>query len=113
MVKAGRLRALAVTSRERSALMPEIPGMEEAGLPDYELSFWYGLFVPAGTPPDIIWKLFEAATTAAQKPEVRIALARQGTEVATSKSPIDFASFLDDDAKFWVKLVKDSGATPD
>ncbi len=111
MVKAGRLRALAVTSRERSALMPEIPGMEEAGLPDYELSFWYGLFVPAATPADIVWRLFEAATTAAHKPEVKVALARQGTEVAISKSPIEFASFLEEDAKFWVKLVKDSGAT--
>ena len=113
MVKAGRLRALAVTSPERSPLMPEIPGMEEAGLPDYALSFWYGLFVPAGTPPDIIWKLYEATVAAAQKPEVKAALAREGTEVATSKSPHDFATFLAEDAKFWVKLVKDSGATAD
>jgi tripartite-type tricarboxylate transporter receptor subunit TctC len=113
MVKAGRLRALAVTSPGRSPLMPEIPGMEEAGFPDYALSFWYGLFVPAGTPPDIIGKLYEAATVAAQKPEVRAALAREGTEIAVSKSPQEFAAFLVEDAKFWVKLVKDSGATAD
>jgi tripartite-type tricarboxylate transporter receptor subunit TctC len=113
MVKAGRLRALAVTSAERSPLMPDIPGMREAGLPDYALSFWYGLFVPAGTPPDVIWKLYEAAVAAAQKPEVKSALAREGTEVAVSKSPHDFAEFLAEDAKFWVKLVKDSGATAD
>ena len=113
MVKGGRLRALAVTSRERSPLMPEIPGMEEAGFPDFALSFWYGLFVPAGTPPDIIWKLYEATTTAAKKPEVQAILAREGTEVATSRSPTEFASFLVEDAKFWVKLVKDSGATAD
>ena len=113
MVKAGRLRALAVTSTERSPLMPDIPGMEEAGLPDYALSFWYGLFVPAGTPPDIIWKLYEATVAAAQKPEVKAALAREGTEVVVSKSPHDFADFLAEDAKFWVKLVKDSGATAD
>jgi tripartite-type tricarboxylate transporter receptor subunit TctC len=113
MVKAGRLRALAVTSRERSPLMPDIPGMEEAGYPDYALSFWYGLFVPAGTPPDIVWKLYEATTLAAQKPEVKAALAREGTEIAISKSPQEFAAFLVEDSKFWVKLVKDSGATAD
>jgi tripartite-type tricarboxylate transporter receptor subunit TctC len=113
MVKAGRLRALAVTQRERSPLMPEIPGMEEAGLPDYELSFWYGLFVPAGTPDAIIWKLYEATATAAQDPRVKTILAREGTEVSISKSPHDFAEFLAQDEKFWVKLVKDSGATAD
>jgi len=113
MVKAGRLRALAVTQRDRSPLMPEIPGMEEAGLPDYELSFWYGLFVPAGTPNDIIWRLYEAAAAASHRPEVKAALAREGTEVAISKSPHDFAEFLAQDEKFWVKLVKDTGATAD
>jgi tripartite-type tricarboxylate transporter receptor subunit TctC len=113
MVKAGRLRALAVTQRERSALMPDIPGMAEAGFPDYELAFWYGLFVPAGTPNEIIWKLYEATSAAAQKPEVKAALAREGTEVSLSKSPIEFAEFLAQDEKFWVKLVKNTGATAD
>ena len=113
MVKAGRLRALAVTQRERSALMPEIPGMAEAGFPEYELAFWYGLFVPAGTPNEIIWKLYEATSAAAQRPEVKATLAREGTEVSLSKSPIEFAEFLAQDGKFWVKLVKDTGATGD
>lgn len=113
MVKAGRLRALAVTSPERSPLMPDIPGMVEAGFPDYAISFWYGLFVPAGTPPDIVWKLYDATMHAAQRPEVKAALAREGTEVSTSKSPTEFAAFLAQDAKFWVQLVKDSGATVD
>ncbi|HEX3097061.1 MAG TPA: tripartite tricarboxylate transporter substrate binding protein [Usitatibacter sp.] len=113
MVKAGRLRALAVTNRERSPLMPDIPGMAEAGLPEYSLAFWYGLFVPAGTPPEIVRRLFEATTLAAQKPEVKAALAREGTEVVLSKSPEEFAAFLREDEKFWVKLVKDSGATAD
>ena len=113
MVKAGRLRALAVTNAERSPLMPDIPGMEEAGFPDYALSFWYGLFVPAGTPNEIVWKLYEATIQASQRPEVKAALAREGTEVSVSKSPIDFAAFLAEDSKFWVKLVKESGATAD
>jgi len=113
MVKAGRLKALAVTSPERSSLMPEIPGMIEAGMPDYSLSFWYGFFVPAGTPPEIVRKLFEATIAAAQRPEVKAALAREGTEISVSKSPNDFAAFLAEDSKFWVKLVKESGATAD
>lgn len=113
MVKAGRLRALAVTDRERSPLMPEIPGMTEAGLPEYSIAFWYGLFVPAGTPPEIVKRLFEAATAAGQRPEVKATLAREGTEVALSKSPEDFAAFLAEDAKFWIKLAKESGATTD
>lgn len=113
MVKANRLKALAVTSRERSALMPEIPGMTEAGLPDYAMAFWYGLFVPAGTPPDVVKKLFAATVEAAQKPEFKAALAREGTEVELSTSTEAFAAYLAEDAKFWVKLAKDSGATAD
>ena len=113
MVKANRLKALAVTSRERSALMPEIPGMAEAGLPDYAMAFWYGLFVPAGTPPDVVKRLFAATVEAAQKPEFKAALAREGTEVELSTSTEAFAAYLVEDAKFWVKLAKDSGATAD
>jgi tripartite-type tricarboxylate transporter receptor subunit TctC len=111
MVKAGRLRALAVTSAERSALMPEVPGMVEAGVPEFSIAFWYGLFVPAGTPPEIVKRLFEATITAAQRPEYKAMLAREGTEVALSRSPEEFAAFLAEDAKFWAKLAKESGAT--
>ena len=110
MVKAGRLRALAVTSRERSTLMPEVPGMAEAGLPDYAIAFWYGFFVPTGTPPEIVRRLYDATMVAAQKPEVKAVLAREGTEIANSKSPEDFAAFLAEDAKLWIRLAKESGA---
>ena len=113
MVKANRLRALAVTQRERSPLMPEFPGMAEAGLPGYEIAFWYGLFVPAGTPPDVIKKIFDAAQAAGRREEVKAALAREGTEVALSKSTEEFAAFLAEDAKFWARLAKESGARAD
>ena len=113
MVRAGRLIVLAVTNLDRSPLMPEVPGMAEAGVPEFSIAFWYGFFVPAGTPPDIVRKLFEATTIAAQRPEFKAALAREGTEVALSRSPEDFAAFLNEDAKFWVRLVKESGATAD
>jgi tripartite-type tricarboxylate transporter receptor subunit TctC len=110
-VQAGRLRALAVTSRERSPLMPDIPGMSEAGLPEYDLSSWYGLFLPAGTPSAVVTSVFQAATKAVQQPEVKAVLAREGTEVLLSKSPQDFAAYLVEDSKFWVQLVKRSGIT--
>ena len=109
MVQAGRLKALAVTTRERTALVPGVPGMAEAGLPEYGIEFWYGLFVPVGTPQPIIAKLFEAATAAMQQPGVKAALAREGTDASLSASPDQFVSFLNDDAKFWVRLVKDAG----
>lgn len=108
MVQAGRLRGLAVSTRERTALFPNLPGMAEAGLPDYAIEFWYGLFVPAATPPAIVKKLYEATRTAMNQPSVKAALAREGTDVALSASPEAFANFLQNDAKFWVKLVKDA-----
>ena len=102
----GRLRAIAVSTRERSPLVPDLPGMREAGLPEYNIEFWYGLFVPAGTPPAVVKKIYDAATNAMQQPSVKAALAREGTEVSISASPEQFASFLAEDGKFWGNLVK-------
>jgi tripartite-type tricarboxylate transporter receptor subunit TctC len=110
LVQGGRLRALAVTSRERTPLVPGVPGMAEAGLPGYEISFWYGFFVPAGTPVEAVRKLFDATSQALSLPETGKALAPQGTETAGSRSPQDFATFLAEDAKLWERLVKESGA---
>src|SRR5215510_15298756 len=112
-IQAGRLRGLAITSKASSSLLPGLPGMAEAGLPDYEISFWYGFFAPAGTPRPIVNRLFEATAGALQRPEVKEMLAREGTETAVSRSPEDFAAFLAEDAKFWVRLVKESGAKID
>ena len=111
LVEAKRLRALAVTSRERSPLVPHIPGMREAGLPDYEISFWYGFFFPVGTPVAAIRRLHEATQGVLQLPDLRQALAREGTETTGSKSPEEFATFVAEDAKFWVRLVRDSKLT--
>ena len=106
MASGGRLRALAVSTSERSPLVPGLPGMKEAGLPGYNLEFWYGMFVPAGTPPAIVRKIFDATTAAMQQPSVKASLARDGTEVSLSSSPDQFDAFLAEDGKFWVKLVK-------
>jgi tripartite-type tricarboxylate transporter receptor subunit TctC len=113
LVHAGRLRALAVTSRERSPLMPEIPGMAEAGLPAYDLGSWYGLFLPAGTPAATVKTVFDAAGRSVQQPEVKAVLQKEGTEVLLSRSPEDFAAFLAQDSKFWAQLVKQAGITID
>ena len=113
MVQAGRLKGLAISSRERSPLAPGLPGMREAGLPDYSIEFWYGLFVPAGTPPEIIQKIYDATQVALKNPNLKAALAREGTDISTSASPTAFAKFLADDEKFWVKLVKTTEVTVD
>jgi tripartite-type tricarboxylate transporter receptor subunit TctC len=102
----GRLLPIAVSTRERSALVPGLPGMKEAGLPEYNLEFWYGMFVPAGTPPAIVKKIHDATVFAMQQPSVKAALAREGTEVSLSGSPEQFGAFLVEDGKFWVNLVK-------
>jgi tripartite-type tricarboxylate transporter receptor subunit TctC len=109
----GRLLALAVTSRERSPLVPGVPGMVEAGLPDYEISFWYGFFFPAGTPREIVRRVFDATLAAARQPAVAKALENGGTEVAASKSPEEFSAFVAEDEKLWARIVKDAGVKAD
>jgi tripartite-type tricarboxylate transporter receptor subunit TctC len=84
--------------------------MEEAGLPDYEISFWYGLFLPAAAPASIVRRLYAATNEALAAPTVAPTLAREGTEISRSASPADFAAFLVEDAKLWSRLVKESGA---
>ena len=113
LVQAGRLLALAITSRNGTPLVPGVPGMAEAGLPDYEISFWYGFFVPTGTPREVVQKLYQETSKALALPEVGKSLAREGTETSGSKSPEDFAAFIAEDAKLWARLVRDSGAKAD
>ena len=110
LVQAGRLRALAITSKNATALIPGVPGMGEAGLSDYEIGFWYGFFVPAGTPADVVRRLFDATSQVLKAPDTARILAREGTETAASGSPEDFGRFLAEDAKLWARLVKESGA---
>jgi tripartite-type tricarboxylate transporter receptor subunit TctC len=87
--------------------------MQEARLPEYAIEFWYGLFVPVGTPPAVTKKIFDATQTAMAQTSVKAALAREGTDVSVSASPDQFAAFLNEDAKFWVNLVKSAGVKLD
>lgn len=112
-VKAGRLRGLAVTSAERTPLVPDLPGMKQAGVDGYNYSFWYGMFAPAGTPRAVVNRLFDATVTALRDERLVKILANDGTETAPSKSPEDFAAWLREEGKLWAKLVKESGAKVD
>ena len=109
-VRAGRMRALAVTTRQASPAVPGIPGAEEAGLPGYDFTFWFGLFVPAGTPAPVVKRLHDAAVKALAKPEVRDKIALQGMDAAPSASPEAFEAEIRAEAPMWERLVRESGA---
>jgi len=109
-VRAGRVRALAVSKREASPAIPGIPGAEEAGLPGYEYTFWFGLYVPAGTPPAAVRRLHEAAVKGLAKPEVREKIALQGMDPTPSASPEAFEAEIRKEAPALEKLIRDSGA---
>ena len=110
LVQAGRLRGLAVTTRARSSLIAGLPGMEEAGLANYNLSIWYGFFAPAGTKREIVKRLFDATVQALQDARLKEILARDGTETAASRSPEDFAAFLREDAGVIARVIRETGA---
>jgi tripartite-type tricarboxylate transporter receptor subunit TctC len=109
-VRAGRLRALAVSSRDSSPAIPGIPGAEQAGLPGYDFTFWFGLFVPAATPPAAIQRLHAAMVKGLAKGDVRDKIALQGMDATPSASPAAFEAEVKAEAPYWEKLVKDSGA---
>ncbi|HKW36555.1 MAG TPA: tripartite tricarboxylate transporter substrate binding protein [Burkholderiales bacterium] len=110
LVQSGRLRGIAVTTRARSALIAGLPGMEEAGLPGYNVSIWYGFFAPAGTPRDIVMRLFQAAVQSLQDPKLKQVLAHDGTEALGSASPEAFAAFLREEAEVTARVIRESGA---
>lgn len=109
-IRAGKLIGLAVTTKSASPSVPQLPGMVSAGLPDYEILQWNGMFAPAGTPPAILDKLFTALTTAMNTEEVKRVLTAEGTDVFVSASPSAFAAFIKQDNIFWDKLIKERGA---
>jgi tripartite-type tricarboxylate transporter receptor subunit TctC len=92
-IQAGRLRALAVTSRTRSTLLPEVPTLAESGLPDYEAGSWYGIMAPAGTPREIVERLHAAIVKALKTPGVAQRLAAEGAIVIGS-TPEEFSRHL-------------------
>jgi len=111
-VRAGRLRALAVTSRMRSEAVPDIPTVAESGYPEFEASSWFGLLGPAELPRDVVAKIQGEVVRALKIPEIRSKLVQQGADPVGS-TPEEFAAYLRSETAKWSKVVKASGATPD
>jgi tripartite-type tricarboxylate transporter receptor subunit TctC len=112
-LKAKRLRALAITSAKRSALMPELPTFAEAGLGGYEVTGWYGVLAPTGTPREIVNRLHADITRALAQAEVIQTLGGFGLEPAAPNSPEEFTTFLQSEISKWAKIVRASGAKAD
>jgi tripartite-type tricarboxylate transporter receptor subunit TctC len=109
-VKAGRLKALGVTTAQRSPQMPDVPTIAEAGVPGYEALVWVGLLAPAGTPADIVNKLNGEVGKILRNPEVQQQLSASGVD-ATPTTPEEFGTYLQSEFEKWGKVVRDSGAT--
>ena len=109
-VQAGRLRSIAVTSQARSPVLPEVPTASESGLPGYNVTSWYGLFAPPGTPAAIIDKLSSEVAAALKAPEVAERLAAMGAQAAPT-TPEQFGRIVKSEIARWAPVVKASGAT--
>jgi tripartite-type tricarboxylate transporter receptor subunit TctC len=108
-VRSGKLRALAVTGPRRVAEFPDLPTVEEAGVPGYQLTTWYGVFAPAGTPAAIVNKLHADITRAMEAPDTRERLAAIGVDDTVTRTPEEFAVIVRDDTARYAKVVKDAG----
>ena len=112
-IKAGKLKALAVTSAERSSALPDLPTVAEAGpLKGFEASSWFGLLAPAGTPAEVVNRLQQETAKALATPALKERLQAQGA-VPSGMSPADFTKFIAAETKKWAAVVKASGATVD
>ncbi len=111
-IRAGRLRALAVTGTKRSPTLRDTPSIAEAGVPDYEFASWYGVLAPAGTPVSVIHALNAGITNAMHTPELAERFAREGTDVIAD-SPAQFGSFIKTEIARWAKVVKAAGLRAD
>ncbi|OFW10933.1 MAG: hypothetical protein A3H27_04440 [Acidobacteria bacterium RIFCSPLOWO2_02_FULL_59_13] len=111
-VRAGRVRALAVTDPKRSITVPEIPTVAESGVPGYETNSWIALFAPAGTPAEIINRLSTESARALKLSEVRERILKSGQE-PVSNSPAEMARILRTDFEKWRSVIKDAGIKPD
>lgn len=109
-IKAGKLRALAVTTRERSAMLPDVPTMIEAGVPDFEVATWLGFALPMGTAPAIVARLNAEINRIGQLPQVKEKLLVQGFEMMPPASPEAARKLIEKDQALWLPIIKQSGA---
>jgi tripartite-type tricarboxylate transporter receptor subunit TctC len=111
-INARRIRALAITSEQRSQLLPEVPTMSESGLPGYAFSAWVGYLAPAGTSPDIVTAVNGHFVKVVRLPEVAARLAADGTQIVAS-TPAQFGAFIRTEIPRWAKIVRESGIQPE
>ena len=111
-IQGGKVRALAVASKKRLAALPDVPTFEEAGFPDFEVYFWQGLAVPAGTPPEIVKRLSAELVKTLNNPEVHKRFTDTGMEVLPT-SPEQMAELTRKEQAFWVPLIKELGISVD
>jgi tripartite-type tricarboxylate transporter receptor subunit TctC len=112
LVKSGKLRALAITSTQRSPLAPDLPTMIEAGVPGYEMSGWNGLFAAKGTPPEIVARLHDELAAILRSAEVKEQFAALAA-VPVGSTPGEFAAFLKADSARWGKIIQEKGIKPE
>ena len=112
-IKGGRLKALAITSPTRIKELPDLPTMKESGYPDGASGSWQGVLVPAGTPREIVERLYAVLVQTMKTPDVIERLAKGGAEAVTSASPKAFAEFIAVETQRWGKVAKESGAIAD
>ena len=112
-IKGGRLKALAITSPKRIKELPEVPTMKESGYADGSSGSWQGVLVPAGTPREIVERLYGVLVHTMKTPDVIERLAKGGAEAVTSSSPKAFADFVESETQRWGKVAKESGAIAD
>ncbi len=111
-VKAGKLRAIAVTSAQRSPVMPDVPTMNEQGMKDFDDLTWFGFFAPAGTPPKIVNRMNAEVMKALMQPDVKEKLTSLGFDIRPNTAA-EFAAFVRSEVPKWAQAVKDSGAKAD
>jgi tripartite-type tricarboxylate transporter receptor subunit TctC len=115
LIKSGKLKALAVTSIQRSAALPDVPTLDQAGgkaLKGFDASSWFGLLAPAGTPPEIVARIQQEVAKSLNTPAIKEKMLAQGA-IPSGNTPAEFAKFIDSEHKKWAQVVKNSGAKVD
>jgi tripartite-type tricarboxylate transporter receptor subunit TctC len=112
-IKAGKVRALAVTTRKRTEFAPELPTLDESGLKGFDMTTWWGVMAPAKTPNEIVTRLSTEIVKALDAPDTRERMRSMGSETPSVRSPEAFTAFVESEKALYAKLVKISGARPD
>jgi tripartite-type tricarboxylate transporter receptor subunit TctC len=111
-VKSGKVKAIATTGKKRSAVLPEVPTVDESGVPGYEATIWLGLLAPKGTPAAVVTRLNEAVSKIVNQPDVQQAWAKQGAVPLVMSAPV-FDKYVRDDIQKWAKVIKSANIKAD